>query len=130
PARAELERRRDGKERAVRAGALVNADVAELLALNEVLGEGQRSVRTYDELTGRRPRDELTFFYEGVRQELWRSKRYRTLVQGRPDAAAHLQTASTALREATRRLAGHDLQPDPRFVARVVTDVCLDVEAR
>lgn len=130
PARAELEKRRDAGDRAVRAGALNNDDVAELLALDDVLDDGAAALRTYDELVRRHGADELAFFYEGVREEMWRQRRYRTLVEGRRHPEERLQTAIIALREASKRLVGRALRPDPRFAAGVLADVCLDIEAR
>ncbi|MEZ5963655.1 MAG: hypothetical protein R3F56_07395 [Planctomycetota bacterium] len=130
PARAALEARRDARDRAVRAGALGNDDVAELLALNEVLGDASASLRAFDEVSRRRAPADTAFFYEGVRVEMWRQRRYRSLIEGRPHPEERLQTAAVALREASKRLVGHDLRPDPRFAQRVLADVCLDVEAR
>ena len=133
PARDELVRRRDLRDAALLAqppAPVANNDVAELLALNDVLAESTRSVVTYDKLAERRAAADLAFFYAGIRIELWRAKRYRTLVDGRLDAAVRLSTAAVALREASRRLVGQELHPDPAFTARVVADVCLDVEAR
>lgn len=129
-ARVELETRRDARERAVRAGALDNDDVAELLALNEVLDDAAASLRTYDAVARNRSAAAMHFFYEGVRLEMWRQRRYRTLVDGRPRPQERLQTAAIALREASKRLVGHELRPDPRFAAGVVADICVDIEAR
>lgn len=130
PARAALIERRDAKAETVSAGALGNDDVAELLALDEVLGEGAHAVRVFHALAPRHARAELAFFYHGIRSELWRQRRYRTLVEHRPEPQERLQTAATALREAGRRLAGNELRPDPRFTERVVAEVAIDVEAR
>lgn len=134
PAHEELVRRRDLRTKALLALPAGtpphNNDVAEVLALNDALHQAEQSVALYDQLVARHPRGDLTFFYTSIRGELWKAKRYRTLVDGRPDAHARLATAASALREASRRLVGQDLQPDPVFVARVVADVALDVEAR
>lgn len=130
PAHAALTKRREQQDQAVREGALGNDDVAELLALCEVLGQSAASVRAFDAIEPHHGREELAFFYAGIRHELWRQRRYKTLIEGRPNPEERLATAKTALREATRRLVGHDLQPDPTFVNHVVADVCIDVEAR
>lgn len=130
PARTQMIQRRDAQDRAVRTGALGNGDVAELLALNDVLGEMGASVRTFDAVVPVRSSQELEFFFEGVREELWRQRRYRTLVERRPHPEVRLQTAAVALREATKRLVGRAMQPDPSYTTKVVEDVCLDIEAR
>jgi len=130
PARAQLVQRRDRRDAGVRAGGTGNDDVAELLALNEVLSAPEASVQTFEWLRKEHGADGLGFFYEGIRRQLWRQRRYQALVSGRPEPDAKLATAAVALREASKRLVGRDLHPDPAFAQNVVADVCLDVEAR
>lgn len=128
--RNELLARRDQRAARVERGALDNNLLAELLALDEVLGDGDHSVALYTKVAARHDRDALTFFYGRVRPELWRARKYDLLLAGRPDALARVDAAASALREAQKRLGAGKLQPSPGFVAGVVQDTAVDFEAR
>ncbi|MBC7366645.1 MAG: RNA polymerase sigma factor [Undibacterium sp.] len=89
PAQAALLKRRERTQAAVLTGQATNGAIADLVALNQALGEADQSLALYDQLA---PTYELRpALGRQIFPQLLRAKRYHDVIQAEPSKAIFLQ---------------------------------------